>query len=76
MPIQEAERICRFVADKALQANCVFDVATTGDEIFAVGYRQAQDLRFYGTSVTIVGDQPSALQTRLPFPLPGTDHPA
>jgi hypothetical protein len=35
MPVARAEAICRVVTDKALYQNCVFDVATTGDETFA-----------------------------------------
>jgi hypothetical protein len=37
MPIARGEAICRVVTDKQLYKNCVFDVATTGDETFATG---------------------------------------
>ena len=45
--------ICRVVTDKALYQNCVFDVATTGDETFAKGYAFAEEIRLYSTSVKI-----------------------
>jgi hypothetical protein len=54
MPVARAEAICRIVADKDLYKNCVFDVATTGDEIFAQRYVFAEEVRLYGTSVKIV----------------------
>ena len=53
MPIERAEAICRVVTDKALYQNCVFDVATTGDETFAKGYAFAEEIRLYSTSVKI-----------------------
>jgi len=53
MPIARAEMICRVVTDKDLYKNCVFDVATSGDETFVKGYIFAQELRLYGTSVKI-----------------------
>ncbi len=40
-----------------LNADCVFDVFTTGDETFAKGYLVAQDLRLHGSTVQIVGDK-------------------
>jgi FtsP/CotA-like multicopper oxidase with cupredoxin domain len=61
IPIAKAERICKNVTDKDLHANCVFDVATTGDETLAKGYLIAQDLRHRNTAVQIIGDKP---QTR------------
>ncbi len=56
--IAKAEQICGGVADKDLFENCVFDVATTGDETFASGYLVAQELRLHSTAVQIVGDRP------------------
>jgi len=53
IPLAEAEMICKVVTDKDLHNNCVFDVATTGDEIFARGYVLAQEIRLYGTLVRI-----------------------
>jgi Big-like domain-containing protein len=68
MPIEEAKAICNAVTMDDLNSNCVFDVATTGDEIFARGYLLAQELRLYGTSVQITGDAPPARPGRLPVP--------
>lgn len=53
MDVEKAKLICRGLTDADLHANCVFDVATTGDEIFAEGYRFEQELRLYGTFVQI-----------------------
>jgi hypothetical protein len=74
MPIPEAEMICKVVTTEDLYKNCVFDVATTGDPIFAAGYRFAQDLRLYGTSVRIEGYRPASRQDRSPSPT--TDEPS
>ena len=63
MPIQEAEMICSLVTEKDLHNNCVFDVATTGDEIFAKGYLLAQELRLSGTAVHIAGYVPATTRT-------------
>lgn len=60
-----AEQICRAVTDKDLHANCVFDVATTGDETFAKGYVLAQELRQYGTAIQVAGYVPSAIRAVL-----------
>ena len=57
MPVARAETICRIVTDKALYNNCVFDVATTGDETFAKGYVFAEEIRLYSTSVKIACQQ-------------------
>jgi hypothetical protein len=57
MPVARAETICRVVSDKDLYNNCVFDVATTGDENFAKGYVFAQEIRLYSTSVKIACHQ-------------------
>ncbi len=59
--LEKAERICRNVTDEDLHANCVFDVATTGDKSFAKGYLIAQDLRHQSTAVQIFSDK---LQTQ------------
>jgi hypothetical protein len=66
IPIEKAKRICKGVTMKDLHANCVFDVATTGDETLAKGYLIAQDLRRRSTAVQVVGDKP---QTRIREPL-------
>jgi hypothetical protein len=56
--VKTAERICRLVTDERLHKDCVFDVATTGDEIFEVVARVAQERRKRGTAVQIVADPP------------------
>lgn len=56
MPIADAEVICQGVTGDQ-HADCVFDVATTGDEIFAKGYLFAQELSLRSTKVQIVGDK-------------------
>ena len=53
MPLDRAQAICRIITDKNLYQNCVFDVATTGDETFAKGYVFAEEIRLYSTSVKI-----------------------
>lgn len=53
MPVDRAEAICRIITDKVLYQNCVFDVATTGDQTFAKGYAFAEEVRLYSTSVKI-----------------------
>lgn len=57
IPVEEAELICQAVTMPGLHADCVFDVATTGDKIFAEGYLEAQDLALNSTTVQIVGDK-------------------
>jgi hypothetical protein len=68
VPVRVAERICSAVTDKDLHANCVFDVATTGDETFAKGYLFAQELRESGTAVQVTGFVPATLR---PGRMPG-----
>src|SRR5262249_23887746 len=58
IPIEKAKQICKGVKLKDLYDNCVFDVASTGDESLAKGYLIAQDLRQRGTAVQVVGDKP------------------
>jgi FtsP/CotA-like multicopper oxidase with cupredoxin domain len=58
IPIESAKQICKGVKIKGLFENCVFDVASTGDENLAKGYLIAQELRRRGTAVQIVGDKP------------------
>jgi len=67
MPVQRAEMVCNAIKLKDLRQNCVFDVATTGDRIFAEGYRVAQDLRLYGTTVQIAGHAAVARPDRNPI---------
>jgi len=69
MPVHRAELICKVVTDKNLYKNCVFDVATTGDEIFVQGYVAAQELRLYGTSVRVSCHQASRFPNRSAEPV-------
>jgi hypothetical protein len=57
IPVKDAEKICQGVTIKGLFENCVFDVATTGDETLAEGYLQAQRLQLHGTAVLISADK-------------------
>ncbi len=66
MPVDRARIVCNAVTIKDLHANCVFDVATTGDEIFAKGYLLAQELRLYGTTVQITGAEAAGRPDRMP----------
>ena len=54
MAVEDARQICQLVTDAGLHRDCVFDVATTGDETFAEGYRLAQEIRRRGTAVQVV----------------------
>jgi FtsP/CotA-like multicopper oxidase with cupredoxin domain len=56
--VKDAERICSRVTIDGLRQDCVFDVATTGDKEFALGYEQMQELRLRATAVQIVAKQP------------------
>jgi FtsP/CotA-like multicopper oxidase with cupredoxin domain len=57
LPVAEAEEICKGVTIEHLHANCVFDVATTGDKGYAKAYLLQQDLRLHGSTVQISGDK-------------------
>lgn len=75
MPVAEAEQICQGVTIDGLFQDCVFDVATTGDETFAEGYLFAQALRLHGSAVKLAGTdacllpdgRPGILATVLPL---------
>jgi hypothetical protein len=64
--VETARGICNAVTMKDLHENCVFDVATTGDPIFAEGYLLAQELRLYGTAVKLTVSEAPARQDRMP----------
>lgn len=64
MKEEEAEQICSAVIDKELHRNCVFDVATIGEEEWVKGYLVAQDLRLFGTRVELVGNEPPTQPNR------------
>ena len=53
MSLEKARQVCRLVTLDDLHRDCVFDVATTGDEAFAHGYRLAQALALRGTAVQL-----------------------
>jgi Bacterial Ig-like domain (group 3) len=55
MPVEKARALCAGVKAGDLNANCIFDVATTGDPIFAKSYALAQELREHGTVVRVTG---------------------
>jgi FtsP/CotA-like multicopper oxidase with cupredoxin domain len=58
--IGRAEELCRRVTIDGLHQNCVFDVATTGDKVFATGYELVQKLRRRATAVQVVADRPKS----------------
>ena len=65
MPIERARAVCKAVTMDDLHKNCVFDVASTGDETFAEGYLLAQELRLFGTTVQCAGDEAPIRQDRM-----------
>ena len=52
MAIADAEQVCNLVK-APLKSDCVFDVATTGDEIFAKGYELTQSINSRATSIQV-----------------------
>jgi hypothetical protein len=57
--LERARQVCHAVTVDDLHWDCVFDVATTGEEEFAKGYLFAQDLRLRGTALQLVADKAS-----------------
>lgn len=57
IPLDTARKICENVAIDHLNRDCVFDVATTGDESLAKAYLAEQDLKLHGSSVQILADR-------------------
>ncbi len=57
IPVEKAKKICQGVTLDDLHGDCVFDVATTGDEDFAKVYLVEQDLRVRGSAVQIIADK-------------------
>lgn len=53
---QRAEEACREITDKNRNANCVFDVAVTGNPGFAETYRHSQQIRAGSTTITLASD--------------------
>jgi FtsP/CotA-like multicopper oxidase with cupredoxin domain len=60
IPIRTAQKMCRLVTEDDLHRDCVFDVATTGDEEFARAYLLEQDLKRRASSVQILADKPDS----------------
>ena len=54
MPVEKAKQVCQLVTDNGLHQDCVFDVATTGDEAFARAYQITQEVKRKATAVQIV----------------------
>jgi hypothetical protein len=66
--IARAQRICRTVADRNLLRDCVFDVATTGDPIFARTALISQQVQRSATSTTVYeGRDPSKADGNVTF---------
>lgn len=57
MDIEEAKQICQIITDEGLNKDCVFDVATAGDEDFARGYLITQKIRQRSTAVQIIATE-------------------
>jgi hypothetical protein len=53
IPLDRAKQICERVTLPDLNAACVFDVTTSGDEAFAQAYLIAQDLRLNNTLIQL-----------------------
>lgn len=66
MPVERARAVCAGVKAGDLNANCIFDVATTGDPIFAKSYQLAQELRHGGTAVHVRASEAPVRQDRMP----------
>jgi subtilisin family serine protease len=52
-----AERVCDVIADKEIHEGCIFDVAQTGDPIFAKGAFMSQRIQRGATQTTVNGDR-------------------
>ena len=63
-----AQRVCGAIADKNMQEDCVFDVATTGDPIFAKSARISQRIQRGATSTTVSDDRdPTRIGEKVTF---------
>jgi len=51
-----AHAACRGVADPNRRADCIFDVRTTGDPIFAKGYVATQRIEAFSTTTSLTAD--------------------
>lgn len=59
LALERAEKVCSAVTVEGWHRDCVFDVATTGDEELARPYLELQDLQVRGTSVQVDADGPT-----------------
>lgn len=57
---RRAQQACSAIADRNMNANCVFDVTVTGETGFAKTYLLTQQLRAEATSVFVNDDQDSS----------------
>lgn len=56
MPTVDAQFVCNKVIERDLRENCIFDVATTGDIVFAEGYLLTQELGLHGTRIQLIAN--------------------
>lgn len=61
-----ARRVCLPITDKNRRANCVFDVATTGETGFAKTYQLTERLEQWGTTTNLTATAPTG-QTQKPI---------
>jgi hypothetical protein len=61
-----AQEICRPIADKTRNADCVFDVAATGVPGFAKAYLLSQRIEQGGTAITVSGN-PTPINAQMNF---------
>ncbi len=54
---QVAKQVCRAIGDKSANANCIFDVATTGETVFAKTYLLSQEIRKGSATITVTTDK-------------------
>jgi hypothetical protein len=70
-----AQRVCRGITEKNLQADCVFDVATTGDPIFAKSLLIDQRIQRGATNTTVTDDRnPTRVGEEVTFTATVTRH--
>jgi len=54
MPMAQAVQACQFVTDRGLNSDCIFDMATIGDNEFAEGYEILGQIRWRSTAVQVI----------------------
>lgn len=68
LSLRIAQRLCRGVADKETQANCVFDVRVTGEPGFAQTYLRAQRVAAGATTIDVTASRnPTAVAEPVTF---------